>query len=327
MAEINLGNDNELNINLSPVETLTTTVPDINYIPGYKEAEEERRANEVVRQENEADRIALYNDMVDKVDSGYFDGFSPIVTTSKTDGTTTIEIEDKNGVKTATILDGTDGKDGTKIWYSIMTTKPSLPSSSASVKMVATTDDDFTLTEGNIIVIRLAFTGSAYSSTGYTLNVNNTGDIDIYWGDTRNLTGIGGDTGFYKAGQVLSFLYDGTYYRSIDNRYATTSVFGYTKLSNTISNSNYYAATPSAVKQAYDLADSKQDALVSGTNIKTINNTSLLDSGNLSLEETSNKTTTITSSSTDTQYPSAKAVYDVVGDIASALDTINGESI
>lgn len=44
------------------------------------------------------------------------------------------------------------------------------------------------------------------------------------------------------------------------------------------------AATPKAVKTAYDLANSKQDALVSGTNIKTINNTSLLGSGNIDIQ-------------------------------------------
>lgn len=40
-------------------------------------------------------------------------------------------------------------------------------------------------------------------------------------------------------------------------------------------------------------------------------------------EDTSNKVTSISSSSTDTQYPSAKCVYDMVGDIETALDTIN----
>lgn len=44
-------------------------------------------------------------------------------------------------------------------------------------------------------------------------------------------------------------------------------------------------------------------------------------------EDTSNKVTSISSTSTDTQYPSAKCVYDIVGDINSALDTINGEVI
>ena len=44
-------------------------------------------------------------------------------------------------------------------------------------------------------------------------------------------------------------------------------------------------------------------------------------------ENTSNKVTSLSSSSTDTQYPSAKCVYDLIGDINTALDLINGESI
>ena len=44
-------------------------------------------------------------------------------------------------------------------------------------------------------------------------------------------------------------------------------------------------------------------------------------------ENISNKVTSLSSSSTDTQYPSAKCVYDLVGDINSALDSINGEVI
>ena len=44
-------------------------------------------------------------------------------------------------------------------------------------------------------------------------------------------------------------------------------------------------------------------------------------------EDKSNKVTSLSSSSTDTQYPSAKCVYDLVGDINTALDTINGEVV
>lgn len=65
---------------------------------------------------------------------------------------------------------------------------------------------------------------------------------------------------------------------------ASTSAYGVTKLStSTSSTSTSLAATPSAVKSAYDLANGKQDALVSGTNIKTINNTSILGSGNIDI--------------------------------------------
>lgn len=41
------------------------------------------------------------------------------------------------------------------------------------------------------------------------------------------------------------------------------------------------------------------------------------------MEVTTNKVTSLSSSSTDTQYPSAKCVYDIVGDIETALQTLN----
>lgn len=63
---------------------------------------------------------------------------------------------------------------------------------------------------------------------------------------------------------------------------ASTSVYGVTKLSSsTSSTSTTLAATASAVKSAYDLANGKQAKLVSGTNIKTINGESILGSGNI----------------------------------------------
>lgn len=65
---------------------------------------------------------------------------------------------------------------------------------------------------------------------------------------------------------------------------ASTSAYGVTKLSSsTSSTSTSLAATASAVKSAYDLADGKQDKLTSGTNIKTINGQSVLGSGNITI--------------------------------------------
>lgn len=84
--------------------------------------------------------------------------------------------------------------------------------------------------------------------------------------------------------------------------------------------------TSGGVKTA---VDTKQDTLVSGTNIKTINNESLLGSGNITInadtsacELLANKVTSISSSSTDTQYPSAKCVYDIVGDIETLINAL-----
>lgn len=47
---------------------------DVNYIPDYVEAEEQRQANEAIRQENEQDRIALYNDLEYKKETDYWRG-------------------------------------------------------------------------------------------------------------------------------------------------------------------------------------------------------------------------------------------------------------
>lgn len=58
-----------------------------------------------------------------------------------------------------------------------------------------------------------------------------------------------------------------------------------------------------------DLADATEDALGEVTP--------------QNMEVTTNKVTSLSSSSTDTQYPSAKCVYDLVGDIESALQTLN----
>ena len=118
MATVNFNEEETINVTLQDANQINVDLPPINYIPGYKEAEAERRANEVVRQSNEADRIALYNDMEYKLETGYFngeageDGFSPIANVSKSGDTATITITDAVGTTTASVKDGSDGADG-----------------------------------------------------------------------------------------------------------------------------------------------------------------------------------------------------------------------
>ena len=152
MAEINLGNDTTINTTIANSNEITAEVPDINYITGYKVAEEERRANEVIRQENEADRIALYEDMENKLATGYFDGddgvglnynwnntslgikredeseysytdlkgakgddgVSPSASVTQGTGSATITITDGSGTTTAVLYDGEKGDKGDK---------------------------------------------------------------------------------------------------------------------------------------------------------------------------------------------------------------------
>lgn len=48
----------------------------------------------------------------------------------------------------------------------------------------------------------------------------------------------------------------------------------------------------------------------------------LIDESAVTYEQTSNKVTSLSSNSTDTQYPSAKCVYDLVGDIETLLNAL-----
>ena len=104
---------------------------------------------------------------------------------------------------------------------------------------------------------------------------------------------------------------------STDYGTGTSSNYGHVKLSDSTNStngtSNGTAATPSAVKAAYDLANGKQDALVSGTNIKTINSNSILGSGNIDVDSLPTQ-----SSSTNGKYLKSN------GTTGASWETITG---
>lgn len=64
---VSLSEEETINVSLEEEETLDVELADINYIPGYQEAEKERRANE-------EERIAYYEDFKERVENGEFDG-------------------------------------------------------------------------------------------------------------------------------------------------------------------------------------------------------------------------------------------------------------
>lgn len=65
---------NDIEVSLQDTQDISTQVYDINYIPDYVKAEQERRANEIQRQANELLRIALYEDLEYKKDNDYWRG-------------------------------------------------------------------------------------------------------------------------------------------------------------------------------------------------------------------------------------------------------------
>ena len=173
--------------------------------------------------------------------------------------------------------------------------------------------------------ISVKFTNAQTYNGTATLNVNSTG--------AKNITRVGTTTTtryYWTAGEIVDFVYDGTNFVMEGRGTATTTYYGLTKLSSsTSSTSTSLAATPSAVKSAYDLAntaneqattnatnigtintalDGKQATLVSGTNIKTINGQSLLGSGNITIESGG-------SSSTEEEFSSKVTFNETPGNI------------
>ena len=107
-----------------------------------------------------------------------------------------------------------------------------------------------------------------------TLDVNGLGAKSVH-----SLSDVDASSGAWDAGEIVRFIYDGTYWVLEDGGTANTTRYGVTKLSAaTNSTSNLLAATPGAVKLAYDLADSKQDVLTFDTT-PTNNSTNPVTSG------------------------------------------------
>lgn len=120
-------------------------------------------------------------------------------------------------------------------------------STAAGTAAKTVTIDAFSLETGVKIAVKFS---NANSASSPTLNVNSTGAKSIVSYGTTS-------AGTYKwnAGAVVEMTYDGTSWVMEAGTLATTTYYGLTKLSSsTSSTSTSLAATPSAVKTAYDLA-------------------------------------------------------------------------
>lgn len=110
------------------------------------------------------------------------------------------------------------------------------------------------------------------------------------WGDEKYIS-------IYSAGDLLHLICDGTQVTKKDVQLFERSYNKVTSLSSSSSDNQY----PSA-KCVYDNLATKQAALVSGTNIKTINNTSILGSGNISLPQVTDSYSASTTDSYSCNY-------------------------
>lgn len=149
-------------------------------------------------------------------------------------------------------------------------------SSAQSSALEVTTNYFYTIYPGMQLLVKFV---NGIKNANQSLFVNGT-----YVGNVANDTNETGVAYDVRENQLVNMVFDGAYWHMLGTREANTTWYGITKLVDSVtSTSTSNAATPNSVKQAYDLASGKQDALVSGTNIKTINGTSILGSGNIEI--------------------------------------------
>ena len=222
--------------------------------------------------------------------------------------------------------------------YNDLTNKPTIPDVSNKVDKVSgkgLSTNDYTTAEKNKL---------AGIATGAEVNVQSDWSVtdttsDAYIKNKPTIPAAITETnvsnwGFTKnSGTITSVKANGTSIATSGEANipaASTSAYGVTKLSSsTSSTSTTLAATASAVKSAYDLANGKQDKLTSGTNIKTVNGQSILGSGNITIEGGGNADANVGAVDTNDviddvniEYCTRAYVDTLVGDINSVLESI-----
>ncbi len=166
----------------------------------------------------------------------------------------------------------------------------------------------FVLETGATIAVKFTYYNSGASPT---LNVNGTGAIAIkQYGSTA------ASTYMWRSGEVVLFVYNGSYWELISKSTATTTYYGLTKLSSSVtSTSTTVAANAYAVKLAYDRQDFEEITLETALALAyggTGATTAADARTNLGITCTSLYSGTLTTGSTTFNYGSYKA-YVIIG--------------
>ena len=179
------------------------------------------------------------------------------------------------------------------------------------------TCDEFALKKGALLAVQFTYgnTGSSPS-----MNVNGTG--------AKAICGTNGyyvSTNMWTANQVVMFVYNGTWWIALYCLNATTARYGITMLSNsTSSTSTVLAATPYAVKLAYDRSSWTSISLTNALAIAyggTGSTTAAGARSNLGITCTSLFNGTLTTGSTSFNYGSYKA-YIIIGQPSSSASRV-----
>lgn len=170
------------------------------------------------------------------------------------------------------------------------------------------TCDEFQLKKGALVAVQFTYANTASSPS---MNVNGTGAIAIC-----GVSGYYVSANMWAANQVVHFVYNGTWWIALNCLPASTARYGITMLSNSISStSQSLAATPYAVKLAYDRSDFDSITLETALAVAyggTGATTAAAARTNLGITCTSLYSGTLTTGSTTFNYGSYKA-YVIIG--------------
>ena len=162
---------------------------------------------------------------------------------------TTLTVPNKSGT-----IACTDDFDG--IFYGTCAT-----AADTAAKVVTVSNTNFKLVTGVTISVKFTY-ANTYNGTA-TMNVNSTGAKNIGYISGNNTSRY-----FWNANAIIDFTYDGTQWVMHRSGQATTTYYGITKLTSSLtSTSTTLAATASAVKSLNDtkLTNQTQQVVYSGT--------------------------------------------------------------
>lgn len=295
------------------MEDIEVVVYDLDYIPDYREAEEERQANEAIRVSNEEGRVEAEGLRV-IAEQGRVDAEALRVSA---EGDRVLAENGRVSAEADRVLaeKGRVSAEDDRVLAE--------QAREATINSLATvaTSGSYTDLSDKPTIGDATITIQKNSATVDTFELNDTTDTTINITVPTKTSDLSNDSGFID--------------KTVNNltNYTTTSAMNLILAGkqNTLNwdltptSGSYNAISSGAV---YTALSSKQDTLTSGTNIKTINSTSVLGSGNFTLEDSTNKVTSLSGSSTDTQYPSAKCVYDLIGNLEDILEELDiGEGV
>lgn len=243
-----------------------------------------------------------------------YNGFSPTATVTKSGDTATISITDNNGTTTATVTDGV------RDWNNIenvpkLLTGVSLSGGNGEVDIIERYNDGTTAESG--VELGGYVNGGSYSNGTLKLKRKNIfPDITVFTADSSPTSG---SQQLVRSGGVYTALASKA---NTSHTHTKSQITDFPSLASVATSGSYNDLTnkPTIPVVPTNVSAFTNDAgYLTSAPVTSVNGQTGAVTG---LQTTGNKVTSLSSSSTDTQYPSAKCVYDLVGNIEALLASI-----